>query len=101
MEEKVEDHHRKKAETKRFLEALRKTYPNGDLRIIVDNVEATYSPGIYRGKRVHAYAVPNDHRRYKLNPARLDMDATKALRNSETQPATGDSEANQCAADTA
>ena len=76
----VTNQHEMKRQAKKFLEGLRRNFPNCDRRVVVDRGEAEYQPVTSRRKRVHVYQLPGDRTLYRLDPLRLNMEKTLELR---------------------
>ena len=72
--------HEMKRQARKFLEGLRRRFPDCDRRIVMDRGEAEYQPVTSRGKRVHVYQITGDRTLYRLDPLRLNMEKTLELR---------------------
>ena len=77
---RVVQFHRQMKQRKRILRILRKNYPGGERRVVLDTGETvTYHQGNYRGRReVSAYAQPGEGL-LVLEPGRIDAEATLTL----------------------
>ena len=97
---RVREHHRSRAEVNRLLKEITAGYPNGNRAFVIDcyrgydsdtglvalatQQEVTFVRVLQpRNRTVNAYRVPGDNTLYRLHRDRINMGATKVLRNGE------------------